>query len=309
MGNDGGHVDPGFSGLHGHGSNIRTAHLRVSETETLSSLGALADALSAKADDALRWYEQSQRNKKRWAIRLRLMAIVLGVLAALVPAVLPVLSPLVRGSGDQWSVTDLVPLATVFGILAGALILLDKFFGFSSGWMRYAMAYQEIQARQERFRIEWARGLRRAGSAALSPDQVAAAFALLLDYCSALNGALISETQAWVIEFRGSLGETERFIEAQRQSVAAVAAASRATGGLRVRVDGLDRLDDRRWSLLVGTGATAVDYDGQDQAAMLLEPGLVKVRFEACKGGTPIIVEDLANVESNQTSVVVFQVP
>jgi hypothetical protein len=154
--------------------------------------------ITRKGRDAEAWYRDRIRRKRSGAYGLRLVAWGLGTLAALWPVLTPVL---------KWD--RLQPLTAAFVLGAGAAVWLDSFFGFSSGWMRYMTALQDLQDQREQFELAWMDIAQKldAGTDAERNDARATALTALKTYLLEVNKIVRSETQVWVGEFRSALSE------------------------------------------------------------------------------------------------------
>src|SRR5215217_4835470 len=111
--------------------------------QAAESLQQVVAQVIANADAAADWYLKARRSKRRWARLLRLGAILLTATAGILPMLLQI-----------WTRPDGIPpfapaWSSVVLALALLLVALDRFFGFSSGWMRYISAEMQLnQARQ-----------------------------------------------------------------------------------------------------------------------------------------------------------------
>lgn len=104
----------------------------------------------AMAETAYEWYRIEKNRKGRRARLIRAGAIIfMGV-----SGVIPILSVIFTVSG-----TALISpaWASVALAIAGTLILFDRFFGFSTGWMRYIDAMLAIRSAVSEFDLEIAR--------------------------------------------------------------------------------------------------------------------------------------------------------
>ena len=131
-------------------NNLRTAPISPSQGVGAApeGLSQVYEALVKKAEEALRWYEVSQRVKRRGAHITRSVAIGFGALAAILPTVVTALPDQL---GDcNYPVVRLNAVATALGVVAGTMILLDKLYGYSSSWIRYATAGEVFEVRLEK---------------------------------------------------------------------------------------------------------------------------------------------------------------
>jgi hypothetical protein len=267
------------------------------------SLDAAAAAAVEKAVAAQSWYKVAIPVKRRGAIFTRLGAILLGSVATVIPTVLGIVS----AERDPAFLQRWVPIGGVLAVVAALLVLVDKFAGYSSGWMRYIGADQELRSKQEQFNMAWAkeRLLWPADrKAALAPERAGALLDLIGGFVAATNDVVKQETQAWMAEFKGALAELDRSTSEARAALAAIPAKFER-GAIEVVVVGLAKLDKQSWTLQVGDTA-AVPYVGTASAARVgLTPGPVKVRVDGVIGAKPWAVEKVAQVEAGKT----IQVP
>ena len=180
------------------GANLGT--LPWDETSREKSLEAVFRYAVGEAEDAIRWYQPRIRNKRLWAQCLRLSAIGCGTLAGLLPMVaqLPSMQETVA---PVWASISLA--------LAAALILLDRFFGFSSGWMRFIHTEMQLKDLLESFLLDW-EVARSQWAGPPTEKQVAEMLKKVQGFLAAVHGEVRRETTEWVQEFQKALSEVER---------------------------------------------------------------------------------------------------
>jgi SMODS and SLOG-associating 2TM effector domain 2 len=157
------------------------------------------------AEQSEEWYFSHRASKQLGGQALRVGAIALGAIAA----ILPVISELSDNAvAAGW--------ATVALALAAAFLALDRFFGFSSGWMRFMVTGQEVASLRHEFEYEWQS---KAASAAEAPsdDQTLALLKLASGLVAAVDATIARETGAWVTEFDSALRRIEK--ELSRQDI------------------------------------------------------------------------------------------
>jgi SMODS and SLOG-associating 2TM effector domain 2 len=187
--------------------NIQAAKLSAELMKTdrrEALLGAFTVAVD-KASSSIKWYEVSIKDKRRGALTVRLGALLFGALATLTPIVLGMLPSAIMTA----HLAQLVALPTVFAAVAAGLVVLDRFFGFSSGWMRYLATYLELQAKIEMFEIAWAKSYLTL-STPVSDAEFIRSLDLLSAFLGAVSGAVESETREWIVGFRGALAEIDQ---------------------------------------------------------------------------------------------------
>jgi len=211
------------------------AWTRERTDEALSKLFA---GLTAKAQEAITWYQQSRRPKKRGAISLRVTAILLGAAAGL----LPLFSQIFAREGEA----TFSPIWTSIAVgLAATLLVLDRFFGCTSAWIRYIKAELEIQHLLEQFQLDWQAELA-TGSDELDSRKVRKLLEGAKTFLGRLNQIVQDETNTWIEEFKSTLKQIDELVKAQE--------AATAPAGLNVDVTNGDECEDG-WTLTIDEGA------------------------------------------------------
>ena len=184
------------------------ADLDWSPDEAARSLAAVRDHAVALAREAEAWYAGRRGSKRLWGRALRVGAIVL----ASVAAVLPVLSEIYT-TDDRPAIAP--GWATVFLAAAAGLVALDRYFGFSSGWMRFMAAELKLTRLRHEFEYRWQAG-RAAAGVRPTPEQVGALLAEAQAFVLAVDDVVAAETSSWISEFRTSLESAEQGLERSR---------------------------------------------------------------------------------------------
>jgi hypothetical protein len=266
-----------------------------------AGLAEIYDALVNKAQDAIKWYESRTQSKKAGARFTRVMAILLGALATVIPSVIAFFPEHVSFFGDQnFALVKLNPVATIAGVFAATMILLDKFYGYSSSWMRFVTTHMEIRANLDEFKINWQKQLLRLNSNQPPTDeQVVAVYDFLLAFLNSVNASVRNETQGWITEFRGALADVDKTIEAQKIAAAALPTAA-SKGAINVTVADYASLDNRRWTLQVDNRKEETK-EGQSAAAIpSLDPGIYKLRVAGMRKGDVVATERTVLVKAGQ---------
>ncbi len=183
--------------------NARFPELEWEPGAWTKSLDAVARYAADEAERAMRWYERKRRRAQRAGRLLRLGALV----ATSAAGVLPLVSELLT-EGDGRPAID--PLGSALALaVAGILVLLDRFWGCTSAWVRYVRAGQELAGSLDAFRIDWE--LHKLDWEPHEPDVEAAR--AMLDRCRTLlarvRDVVRQETDAWASEFQRVLEQIE----------------------------------------------------------------------------------------------------
>jgi hypothetical protein len=166
------------------------------------SLDELFHYVTGESERAIAWYLRKRKPMQWGGQLLRLGAIV----AAGVAGVTPLLAEIFESPGGP----GVDPLwAAVALTAAGTLILLDRFWGFTSAWVRYMVASQELTAALDAFRIDWARHQLRWGGGEPEVEQVDAMIGECREFLMRVRSVVGSETRIWAREFQRVLEQVD----------------------------------------------------------------------------------------------------
>jgi len=252
--------------------------------ESRQSLDTLYRRVIEKAEDSIRWYLKKARVKRIGARITRLGAITMVTLTGL----LPLLSQLTK---DGLGSLIIAPgWASITVVLAAALIGLDKFFGCSSGWVRFISAGLKLQKILNDFQIDWLIGM--AGwklKEAPAPDEIQSMLGRAKVLLNQVDDIVIDETNTWIAEFMSALKMMEETAKTQADAVATQAEAAKAQAeaaiakaeankpcGLNIAVpNGGD--SKQGWFLSIDNGQET-KWTGTSAAAGNLAPGIHTVK-------------------------------
>ena len=174
------------------------------DTVFTHAIGEAIDAI-----DAIDWYLRSKRRKKRWALFFRVVAIVAGSIAG----ILPMLSQVLLDASKQPVIQPV--WASISLAIAVALVALDHFFGFSSGWMRYTAAELHIRQLLRAFQMDWE--MQKVSWKASLPDadQLQVMLTRAREFEIQVSTIVCEETSHWIQEFQGTLKQLEKPLSSQ----------------------------------------------------------------------------------------------
>ncbi|PSN10786.1 hypothetical protein C7271_25490, partial [filamentous cyanobacterium CCP5] len=119
-----------------------------SPSEAFASLESLYGFVNKECERAIQWYYVSKISKSRIGYLLRAGAIV----AVAIAGIIPIIGEICK----QENVPCISPAwATVALAVAALLIGLDRFGGYTSGWIRYIRTAQRLNILQGDFRHDW----------------------------------------------------------------------------------------------------------------------------------------------------------
>jgi hypothetical protein len=176
-----------------------------------NSLRQLHEYVENEASRQIDWYYHKKIWKTRMSSTLRCVAIVLFVLGGLVPIVKATLPPK--------AVTDM-PFDfgqagyLLIGVAAGCMGL-DRFFGFSSGWIRYMTTALALEKSREEFRLTWTGQMSKLRGNPPDQDQIAQLILTCTAFSLAIKSQVEQETKAWVTEFQSNLAQLQKDLQAK----------------------------------------------------------------------------------------------
>lgn len=221
------------------------------------SLQRVADYVAGEAASAIDWYLRKKTGKQWPAKILRSLAIGATALAGLIPMLAEIITTEsgVPRFSPVWASVALLVAATCVGI--------DRFFGFSSGWMRFLTTEMQIRRALHDFLLDWE--TRRAGweGKDLGAQEAEAGLQHCKLFMSEVNDILKAEMDTWVTEFRAAVADIDKAAKAQALILQLGAANITVTNGEQCQ-DG--------WQLSVDGGAPR-NHRGTSSALRSLVPG------------------------------------
>lgn len=263
-----------------------------------------------EAANAINWYWR-RKNAQQYPSRfIRFFSWVLAAVAGIMPAFAVVFK---KSLDQHYSDIDFAnPLwASLLLGLAGALIGLDKAFGFSSGWTRFVLTATTLRKCLEEFRLDWADLRARVGHT-LTAETVVPLIDRAKKFRSEIESLVLQETKEWAAEFQSNMAQMEREITAQLDSLKAQVAktiqakeAASQPGAIQLTI--VNAANAAPGSLKV----TLLDSKGQSQqesvtgsswAKINVAPGQLKLTVEATLGAQLFVDHKVLTVEPGKTA-------
>jgi len=277
-----------------HHRNLNTAELPAIFIDDVhdEEIRALYHAALDKSHEAVRWYVQGVRAKRGNAKVVRIGTVILGAVAAIIPIVSSRIQTL-------WGL-DIIPFATVSAALAGGLVAADKYFGFSTGYIRYTNARQEIQAKIERFQMAWCRAAIQQGASnppTPKAEVLNTGLTLIQELVDGIAATVQAETQQWMAEFKQSLEALEK---SAAESKDAAAPGANAPAALKVTVDGWDQLAAPRVVKIRINDRAEEEIASPTYVLGGLTPGQYVIRISATAGGKTVAGAELLHLKAGE---------
>jgi len=192
------------------------------------SLQAVRDYVEAQARQLIQWYYIKKRWKSRMSAGLRLFSIVFFSIGGLVP--------LIKAAFPSAAIAAIASPGFDFGQLGylliglgAACIALDRYFGYSSGWIRYITTALVIERSVDEFRLDWARSMAVLQGGQPTTEQLDKLFYLCRQFAVGVHAQVEQETNAWVLEFQSSLSQLEKELKSRAEDAKAPTGAVAAS--------------------------------------------------------------------------------
>jgi hypothetical protein len=190
-------------------------------TDAPADLRRLYEWAQDMACAAIDWYMQEKHWKARWSRSLRAAAAILAAAGGAVP--IAALSA-GRPALGNWGFLLLA--------MAAGCVTFDRFFGYSSAWLRYVGAAMSLRALLGDFQLSWAGEMARLGESTVAAGDFVRLVEAIRGFVWSVNQAIRAETESWVLEFHTRLQEMEsQFGPRERGASTERQAAPRGSAG------------------------------------------------------------------------------
>lgn len=285
--------------------------------ELAKSLASVRAFVTEKARSAEAWYFAARRPVKRWGRFFRVGTILLTAFAALLPLLneiqrsrhvevqfstpaviaetnaapaLPSGAPAFRVERLVMSPHWLNPVwsAVLLGV-AAALLALDRFYGATSGWVRYVLSAQLLTEALDDFQLAFEAQKLGWGKPEPTPEQALAALVTIQKFAKQVNGIVGDETKTWAAEF----AEVVKQLDEQTK----LASQAKRYSAIQVTVTNGDQCKGP-WRLQVGNRVPE-DRLGKE-ASVEVPAGLYVVRIAGDLGGKSVQAERAVDVAAGE---------
>jgi len=165
------------------------------------------------AQKQIQWYDSRRPLRRRLAQGVRGIALILATLGAICPLAAPAMD-------KHWQ-SQLPILGYVFLAVGGLLVTIDKFFGFSNSWMRFASTQLSLEILLKEFQFDWVLQQSKPYSAETSIQK-------LKDFAGKVDGIVKQETDAWITDFKSNISDLEKMLK--------VSAEERKPGAIKLTI-------------------------------------------------------------------------
>ena len=181
------------------------------ELDIDGSLIMLRRYVETEARRQIDWYHGKRKIKARISTGLRFVAILLFVSGGLTPIVKATLAAdTMRRLPFDFGQAGYLLIAVAAGCVA-----MDRFFGYSSSWIRCITTALALEKSLEEFRLEWFRDIAKLRGGAPDNTELDRLIVTCETFSLAIRGQVEQETKAWVVEFQSNLVQLERDLQSK----------------------------------------------------------------------------------------------
>jgi hypothetical protein len=239
------------------------------------------DAAIKLAKEQAQWYAGNKKGKKTCSKAIRLLSIVLIGLGGL----FPIIKKVNEVDVSNWGYITI-------GV-AGTLLFIDRFFGLSSGWIRYTLTEMEIYRQMREFEQRWIIAVLKINlppppppvgavlpppdappapdPGTLSTDKIIEMITLIKDFSSQIDEIVKQETNSWATEFQTNMADLQKIADKSLEELRPVSLqlVLKNTDGytrLNLQVDGVSRKELTGGETLIENltkGAHAITVTGE----------------------------------------------
>jgi cell division protein FtsB len=172
----------------------------------------LFEVAVSHAQARVTWYDHAAGRYAKNARRIRrgsLMLFTLGTLAPIVAILLVHLVPFLGNRTEEIAQLPLTEVGYVLLALAGALVIFDQFFGYSSSWIRFRQSQARLEVMLADLRFSWAGLMSKLGTNGELAHRTECSV-LLHDFVVAVEQLAEAETREWATNFRSQIDTFDR---------------------------------------------------------------------------------------------------
>jgi SMODS and SLOG-associating 2TM effector domain 2 len=182
------------------------------QDQVAASLDSLRQYAENDVQAAIDWYFAKKPWKATASQGLKLLTLAATGIGGLMPIVSAtgVFSRGLQGADVQIRELRVDQCGYLCFGLAAAFLAFDKYFGYSTGWMRYMTTAMALDTALRNFRLDWAKATSTLAGAVPSGPVLETLLQKIQDFCVAARTIIEKETQAWVAEFQTNLNQLEK---------------------------------------------------------------------------------------------------
>ena len=245
----------------------------------------------AEAHQQKKWYIDKSVNKKKWSKAIRILAIAMIGIGSICPLI-EATDVIHSFNLGQWGYVGFAIAAIFIGF--------DRFFGMSSGWIRYRLTIMSIDRTITEFEYSWTTRMTKLGDRELSDEQLIELTTSLQDFVLKITDVIRHETENWAREFETNLAELQRIVKTEVEI--------RKVGNIELTLTNSEIYGDL---IIFLNGSEQKSVKGSKSLISNLNPGAYEVTVQGKHKttGKTIIETEIAQVAADDRTTVHIILP
>ena len=179
-----------------------------------ASLNTVLTFVTSTLEGTIDWYLKQKNTKKWWATKLRVGIIFATAFASVFPILQKIFSKVSLPGGNLY-LSKLALLlgdagwSAIFLACAALMLALDRFFGFSTAWMRYIDTQLRLQQVLQDFKLDWESEKASWQGEVPTKDQTNKMLTLAKTCLDKTSELVQQETTKWIQEFQDALRQID----------------------------------------------------------------------------------------------------
>lgn len=169
------------------------------------TLAAIQEYILATAESEQNWYAKARSLNGKITRTLRFIALILFGMGLILP-----LLNIEKVIIFKHPINSLGYLCLATG---GLILLFDKYFGLSSGFVRFYIAEEDIKKSIADFELAWETEMAKAEISNYSIENVVSTLAVAKVLRESISNTIQLETRAWSTEFQAQIGELQELLK------------------------------------------------------------------------------------------------
>jgi len=263
------------------------------DAQRSESLNTLYEHTVREVQDDIGWYVKDIKGKRRMAWNLRIFTVFFAGLGT----IYPILNELLTFEGFLTTFESAI-WTTVFLSISAGTLWFDRFFGYSTAWMRYMTTQMLLEKKLDSFEYEWEIDRLKWRGNPPTIEQVQMMLGKAAMFRSEVSQIVQDETNLWVQEFQRALAQLDETMKTQREQ--------QRPGALTVHVINGERAEP--WTLYINTNRHD-SYTGKSAAISNLSPGFYSIRVEGQIDGKGVQSEGIVMIDPGEAASIQLELP
>ena len=257
------------------------------------TLSAIKGYILATAENEQNWYAKARALNGRTTRTLRFIALILFGMGLVLP-LLNIEKVIIL----KHPINSLGYLCLATG---GLILLFDKYFGLSSGFVRFYIAEEDIRKSIADFELAWETEIARAEFSNYSIESIVNILAIAKVLRQSISNTIQLETSAWAAEFQAQIGELHELLKQKASDY------KRQLGSASVKIENYEGYGDIE---LILDEAVIKKLAGATSSIIRdVTLGVHQIQVRATKKGNPISFSQNFEVATDKTTEVTITLP